>query len=94
MIIRHINTNDRDNWQKLFSGYAEFYKVEINASVIETVWSWLHDKDHEVNGLVVETNNTLVAFAHYRRMPSPLRGKDIGFLDDLYVSPDWRGNKI
>ena len=94
MIIRHINTNDRDNWQKLFLGYAEFYKVEINASVIETVWSWLHDQDHEVNSLVVETDNTLVAFAHYRRMPSPLRGKDIGFLDDLYVSPDWRGNKI
>ena len=27
-------------------------------------------------------------------MPSPLRGKDIGFLDDLYVSVDYRGNKI
>ena len=36
----------------------------------------------------------LVAFAHYRRMPSPLRGKDIGFLDDLFVSPDYRGLKI
>ena len=27
-------------------------------------------------------------------MPSPLRGKDIGFLDDLYVHPDFRGKKI
>ena len=36
----------------------------------------------------------IVAFAHYRRMPSPLRGKDIGFLDDLFVKPEFRGLKI
>ena len=27
-------------------------------------------------------------------MPSPLRGKDIGFLDDLFVDPEHRGKKI
>ena len=27
----------------------------------------------------------IIAFAHYRQMPSPLRGKNIGFLDDLFV---------
>ena len=27
-------------------------------------------------------------------MPSPLRGQDIGFLDDLYVDPKNRGQKI
>ena len=27
-------------------------------------------------------------------MPSPLRGKDIGFLDDLFVEKKFRGKKI
>ena len=27
-------------------------------------------------------------------MPSPLRGQDIGFLDDLFVDPKHRGQKI
>ena len=27
-------------------------------------------------------------------MPSPLRGQDIGFLDDLFVDPEYRGRKI
>jgi len=27
-------------------------------------------------------------------MPSPLRGQDIGFLDDLFVDPKYRGQKI
>ena len=61
---------------------------------MDTVWNWLLDQNHELSGLVYEINNKLVAIAHYRRMPSPLRGKDIGFLDDLYVHPDFRGRKI
>ena len=36
----------------------------------------------------------IVALAHYRRMPRPLKGQDIGFLDDLFVEPIHRGKKI
>ena len=79
---------------RTLKGYANFYKIEISTLVLNTVWSWLLDSNHELNGLVYEINNKLVAIAHYRRMPSPLRGKDIGFLDDLYVHPDFRGRKI
>ena len=28
---------------------------------------------------------------HYREMTSPLRGKKVGFTDDLYVFPSYRG---
>ncbi len=31
---------------------------------------------------------------HYRAMPSPLRGKLVGFLDDLFIKPEFRGNGI
>ena len=47
-----------------------------------------------MQGIVGEINNKVIAFAHYRRMLSPLRGKDIGFLDDLYVLPECRGQQI
>ena len=93
-MIREIKLEDKENWEKLYRGYAEFYKVEMNEKILNTVWSWVHDKNHEVNGLgyVIDTN--LVALAHYRKMPSPLRGQYIGFLDDLYVDPNHRGKKI
>ena len=42
----------------------------------------------------MKKNKNIVAFAHYRRMPSALRGKDVGFLDDLYVHPDFRGQHL
>ena len=92
--IRSIKPTDKGEWQKLYRGYADFYKVKMNQTILSTVWGWLLDEQHEVDGLVCEVDEKVVAFAHYRRMPSPLRGKDIGFLDDLFVSPQFRGLKI
>jgi len=31
---------------------------------------------------------------HCREMPSPLRGARVGFLDDLFVAPDARGQGV
>jgi len=93
-MIRELQLKDKNQWEKLYKGYADFYKVKMNNKILQTVWGWLHDKNHEVQGIVYEIDNTIVALAHYRRMPSPLRGQDVGFLDDLYVDTKNRGQKI
>jgi len=93
-MIREIQLKDKEQWEKLYRGYADFYKVEMNNKILQTVWNWLHDENHEVDGLVCEVDGNIVGFAHYRRMPSPLRGQNIGFLDDLFVDPKHRGQKI
>ena len=93
-MIRDIQLKDKKQWEKLYKGYADFYKVEMNDKILQTLWDWMHDKNHEVNGLVYEIDGNIVGLAHYRRMPSPLRGQDIGFLDDLFVDPDYRGQRI
>ena len=92
--IRSIKIEDKDDWKALFQMYADFYKVKINENIVTIVWQWLHTSEHELHGLVGEINSKVIAFAHFRRMPSPLRGKDIGFLDDLYVLPECRGQQI
>ena len=93
-MIRPIKIEDKAHWEKLYKSYAEFYKVEMNDKILQTVWNWLHDKNHEVEGLVNQADEYIVAIAHYRRMPRPLFGKDIGFLDDLFVDPNHRGKRI
>ena len=93
-MIRHIQLKDKKQWEELYKGYADFYKVEMNDKILQIVWGWLHDKNHELNGLVYEVDENIVGLAHYRRMPRPLSGQDIGFLDDLYVDPQHRGQKI
>ena len=52
------------------------------------------DKNHEVKGIVYEIDGNIIALAHYRAMPRPQKGKYIGFLDDLYVDPAYRNQKI
>ena len=93
-MIRELKPSDKQEWEKLFKGYGDFYKAPINDEILTTVWNWLFDKNHVVNGLCYEIEGKIVGIAHYRTMPRPLKGKYIGFLDDLFVDPDFRGQKI
>tara|TARA_B110000495_G_C22390889_1_gene251189 strand:+ start:268 stop:447 length:180 start_codon:yes stop_codon:yes gene_type:complete len=56
----------------------------MNQDILNTIWNWLEDEMHDLNGLICEFEEKIVALAHYRRMPSPLRVKNIGFLDDFF----------
>ena len=51
------------------------------------------DKTHPLKGLVAEVDGRLIGLAHYRAMPRPLWGKNIGFLDDIIVAPAFRGSE-
>ena len=93
-MIRKLEQNDKDNWIKLYNSYAEFYKVPMNTMILEILWDWIHDKSHMVNALCFELEGKIVGIAHYRTMPRPIKGQYIGFLDDLFVEPDFRGQKI
>tara|TARA_B100000965_G_scaffold71377_1_gene56342 strand:+ start:182 stop:619 length:438 start_codon:yes stop_codon:yes gene_type:complete len=93
-MIRFLDQKDKENWSKLYNGYAEFYKVPMNKEILETLWGWIHDDSHIINGICYELEDRIVGIAHYRTMPRPIKGKYIGFLDDLFVEPHFRGQKI
>jgi len=93
-MIRNLELKDFENWSKLYQSYADFYKVPMNKVILDTLWNWIHDVNHEVNGICYELDSKIVGIAHYRTMPRPIKGQYIGFLDDLFVEPDFRGQKI
>ena len=93
-MIREIHSKDKKQWEKLYKGYAVFYKVEMNNQILKTVWDWLNDKNHELKGIGYEIDGKIVGLAHYRKLLSPLKGKYIGYLDDIFVDPEYRGQKI
>jgi len=93
-VIREIHSKDKKQWEKLYKGYAVFYKVEMNNQILKTVWDWLNDKNHELKGIGYEIDGKIVGLAHYRKLLSPLKGKYIGYLDDIFVDPEYRGQKI
>jgi len=92
MKVAALNLNDKDKWAQLYDGYAEFYEMKMNHDILDTVWSWIHSPEVKFYSIGVKSSeNELIGFMHYREMPSPLRGKLVGFLDDLFVHPDFRG---
>ncbi len=91
--VRPIAVGDREQWNKLYSGYAAFYKVEQTSAMRDKVWSWLMDEGIEVHGLVAETGNEkLIGITHFRPYARPLSASTGGFLDDLFVDPEARGS--
>lgn len=87
--------DDKTAWENLYYGYADFYQVPMDQTILDTVWQWIHDPQYPFYALVARHPvNDLVGLMHFREMPSPLRGKHVGFLDDLFVTPDHRGEGV
>lgn len=94
MKIRKISNEDYNAWLNLYSIYAKHYRIKVSEVGLSTTWGWLMDKGHPTEGVVAETKGEVVGLAQYRAMPSPLRGHNIGFVDDLVVLPSFRGRRI
>ena len=90
--VSSLEKHDRGQWEELYHKYAEFYSMPMNAEILDTLWSWIFDGENSFFALAAKTDAGEVAgIAHCREMPSPLRGAHVGFLDDLYVKPEYRG---
>lgn len=92
--ITQLTPRDYAQWVKLYEGYAAFYNVALSDKGMAQTWAWLNSPRSPVTGLVARRDRSLVGLAHYRAMPSPLRGAEVGFLDDLFVAPEHRGAGI
>jgi GNAT superfamily N-acetyltransferase len=88
-----VSPEHRDAWEELYAGYAEFYRVTQTPEMRATVWGWLQDPEHEVEGFVaLDQNDRPIGLAHFRAFARPLAATTGGFLDDLFVAPDARGS--
>ena len=93
VVIKALEQDHYDQWLSLYHGYADHYRATLTDDGIKTTWGWLMDEDHPLTGLVPLDGQQLIGLAHFRAMPSPLRGAEIGFLDDLFVDPASRGQQ-
>ena len=59
-MIRKLKEKDKENWAKLYNDYADFYKVQMNTGVLDTLWGWIHDESHDVKGLCFELELSLI----------------------------------
>ena len=90
-----LQPRHRADWERLYAGYAGFYRVIQTPEMREKVWGWIHDPAHEVQAFVAEDEaGRAVGLAHYRPFARPLSATVGGFLDDLFVDPAMRGRRV
>jgi len=94
MIIRPIQTEDREAWEPLWQGYLDFYRAALTPEVTEQTWSALRDPTSTVHGLVAEDDSQLVGLAHVIMHATTWATRPTCYLEDLYVAKQWRGRDI
>ncbi|WP_349829587.1 GNAT family N-acetyltransferase [Brevibacterium litoralis] len=96
LTVRTVTEADESRWKELFRGYRAFYELAPDQAVVDRVWSWIADPDHECRALVaVDTDTgTIVGIADFRRFSRPSTGSVGLWLDDLYTDPAVRGRGI
>ncbi|WP_109993732.1 GNAT family N-acetyltransferase [Salinisphaera sp. LB1] len=88
-----LSDKDKSEWRPLFDGYAAFYKTDMTDAIADSVWGWLRDPEHVLEGLLVRNSDErAVGLLHFRSCPRPLSGRDMGFADDMFVLPEARGS--
>ncbi|WP_193180135.1 GNAT family N-acetyltransferase [Nisaea sediminum] len=93
--VVHVEERHKADWRRLFDGYGDACKLPVTDDTAEAVWGWLMDPAHVLLGLIaVDGSGRAIGLAHVRAMPRPLSGSECGFLDDIFVAPEARGQGV
>jgi GNAT superfamily N-acetyltransferase len=94
VVVRPIEPGDRAAWAPLFAAYRAFYELQDEPEVVDRVWGWIQDPEHEVNAQVAVVDGSVVGFAHHRFYARPSEGGTGLFLDDLFTLAEVRGRGV
>ncbi len=90
--VRRPNEDHRQAWNRLYAGYAEFYRVRQTQQMRDRVWAWIQDESEDTECfLALDGNGVPMGLAHFRGFARPLSATRGCFLDDLFIEPVARG---
>ncbi len=91
--IRPVLQSEREPWEVMFEGYADFYNVTLADGAADSVWGWIFDEGNDFwCDVAVDGDNSLVGFTQYQLMHRSLSGEMVCYLSDLFVNPQIRGS--
>ena len=81
-------------WREHYERYARALGEPAAGAVATTVWTWLLEGTHGVEGVLAIAGDELAGFAHFRPFPRTLHANEACFLDDLWVAEPHRGTGL
>ena len=96
--VRPIQKADYQEWRQLWDGYNAFYGREQTTALPEPItmqtWGYFFSQAEPVHAQVAELNGKIVGLVHYLFHRSTSRITDVCYLQDLFTSPEVRGQGI
>jgi GNAT superfamily N-acetyltransferase len=92
--IRPVSPADEPEWSALYAAYREFYREADDPAKVKAAWRMLFDPATRLEGLVAVHDGRVVGLANWREFPDQLSASTGIFLDDLFVSPEARGQGV
>ncbi|AHG80317.1 GNAT family acetyltransferase [Mannheimia varigena USDA-ARS-USMARC-1388] len=93
MTIQPLLAEHFEQWQKLWQGYKDFYQATVSSEVDLTTWQRIVEQK-SICGFGAIIDNKLVGFVHIVLHPCTWEINHICYLEDLFVSPDFRKQGI
>lgn len=92
LTIRPLKPQDEAAWRALWAGYLEFYEnPDLDPQITDNTWAMLTGARGDVFGLVAELDGRVVGIVNCVVHANTWVDKPICYLEDLFVSPDVRG---
>jgi GNAT superfamily N-acetyltransferase len=90
--IRPLQATDRDQWDRLWTGYLAFYETKLEPEIYDTYFArLLGDDPQDFHALVAEKDGQLIGLTHYVFHRHGWQAENTCYLQDLYVDPEIRG---
>lgn len=92
--IRAIEASDRAAWEPLWGGYLSFYQKTVTPQVTDYLWMRLTTNAGIFGLLAIGANSEALGLVHFLFHPSASRLGGSCYLEDLFVTPSARGQRI
>lgn len=96
LVIASPAADDRADWEVLYRGFRDHYKIAENPEAIERVWKWITSPGAPLEGRIARLRETgaAVAMMHFREVPRPFQAVMGGYMDELFVAESARGTGV
>lgn len=91
---RLLRREDRAQWEPLFAGYQDFYRVALGTPVVDTTWERFHDPVEPVFAAGAFADGRLCGIVHYIFHRSTWMLGPVCYLNDLFTLSDLRGRGV
>lgn len=93
-LIRDAAPGDEEAWRGLWQGFLDYYQEALDPAITAHTWARLMDPSCALKARLTEVDGMVLGFAIHQHHPSTWVLGDDCYLEDLFVSPEARGQGL